>query len=47
MKKCVCGSLKWRTTVDWDKHVVVFQCLKCYKKYTKGQIRKLKDVEDE
>ena len=39
MIKCECGAQKWKTV--WEP-VFYVQCLKCYAKYTKTEVKKLK-----
>lgn len=37
MCKCTCGASKWKTRLNEN----YIQCLRCYKKYTLAQARKL------
>ncbi len=43
MKICGCGASKWKSNLVNN----IFECLKCYKKYTKAQLKKLKDKNEE
>lgn len=44
MKVCNCGASKWKKAIFKTTNLVVlFECLKCYKKYPLSKLKRLKD----